>query len=192
MNNLNSICVFCGSNAGTKPRFGEQAVALGKLIAEEGMTLVYGGGSIGLMGILARTTAENGGSVVSIIPESLRSVEAVGESVGELIVCDTMLERKNIMAEKSDGFIAMPGGYGTLDEIFEMVTWTQLGIHTKPMGFLNVDDFFDPLLNAIDQIVAQGFIRSTHRELIVDDPDPAALITKIRNQPLPKSIIEWK
>lgn len=192
MNKLQAICVFCGSSTGTDLQYGEMAVATGKLLAERAMTLVYGGGSIGLMGILARAASEAGADVISIIPESLQAVEAVGESIGERIVCQTMLERKALMAEKSDAFIAMPGGFGTLDEIFEMVTWTQLGIHHKPLGFLNVCGFYDPLIATIEHTIEQGFIRTTHRDLIVDASDPATLLSKIENQKLPKSIIEWK
>ena len=192
MRELTSICVFCGSSSGSKPIYSEMAAAMGALIAQQGMTLVYGGGSIGLMGALARAAESHGAPVISIIPESLLPKEVAGDSIGELIVCDTMLERKAIMAEKSDAFIAMPGGYGTLDEIFEMVTWTQLGIHAKPLGFLNVAGFFNPMLTTLDQIVADGFIRPSHRGLIVDDPEPGPLLEKVKNQSLPKSVVEWK
>lgn len=177
---------------GSKPIYRELAVAMGGLIASQGLKLVYGGGSIGLMGALARSAERGGASIVSIIPESLLPREVAGDSIGELIVCDTMLERKALMAQHSDAFIALPGGYGTLDEIFEMVTWTQLGIHAKPMGFLNVSGFYDPLLTMLDHSVSEGFIRPAHRALIVDDADPVALLQKVRNQSLPTSIIKWK
>ena len=189
---LNSICVFCGSSSGVKQAYTAAAVQMGKVIAEEGLTLVYGGGSIGLMGEVARSAQAGGAEVISIIPESLLPREVAGESIGELIVCQTMLERKAIMAEKSDGFIAMPGGYGTLDEIFEMLTWTQLGIHRKPVGFLNTAKFYDPLLATIEHTIEQGFIQQTHRQLIVDDSEPRSLLAKLSNQSLPKSVVEWK
>lgn len=192
MNRLNSICVFCGSQAGAKQIYSDKAAEMGQLIADRNLTLVYGGGSVGLMGILAKAAADRGAEVISVIPESLLPKEVAGESIGELVVCQTMLERKSIMADKSDGFIAMPGGYGTLDEIFEMVTWTQLGIQNKPLGFLNVEGFYDPLLATIDHTVTQGFIRATHRDLIVDAPNPEELLSKIENQSLPKSTIVWK
>ncbi|MEM7133932.1 MAG: TIGR00730 family Rossman fold protein [Chloroflexota bacterium] len=191
MKELSSICVFCGSSSGHNPLYGEMAEAMGTRIAKQNLTLVYGGGSVGLMGILAKAAEANGASVLSVIPESLLPKELVGESTGELIVCETMLERKAIMAQKSDAFIAMPGGYGTLDEIFEMVTWTQLGVHSKPMGLLNVAGFFDPLLQTLDHMVTEGFIKPTHRQLIVHDPDPAALLKKIDIQSLPKSVLQW-
>lgn len=192
MNELHSICIFCGSSSGVRPVYAEMAIAMGKLVATEGLRLVYGGGSIGLMGAMARAAQSGGASVLSVIPESLLISEGAGNSIGELIVCQTMLERKAIMADKADGFIALPGGYGTLDEIFEMITWTQLGIHAKPMGFLNVEGFFDPLLATIDQIIAEGFIRSRHRDLITEDADPAKLLEKVRNQTLPESVVTWK
>lgn len=192
MQPFKSVNVFCGASPGTEPIYMQSAAAMGKTLAQRKIRLVYGGGSIGLMGSIARATAEAGGEILSVIPRSLVAKEITGESIGKLILCDTMLERKEIMAENSDAFITMPGGYGTLDELFEMLTWTQLGIHHKPVGLLNIHGYFDPLLAMVDSMVAAGFVRDTHRALVISETDPNALLDRLANQELPDSIIEWK
>lgn len=192
MRELQSVCLFCGASAGTEPIYVERAGEMGKVLAERNLRLVYGGGSIGLMGALAQAVSTSGGDILSVIPRSLVVKEITGESFGELVLCDTMLERKEIMADSSDAFITMPGGYGTLDELFEMLTWTQLGIHSKPIGLLNINGYFDPLIAMIDSMVASGFVRETHRALLISDDDPRSLLDRLVQQELPQSIIEWK
>lgn len=188
---LTSVCVFCGANAGQLPVYNEVAAAMGRILAERNLSLVYGGGSVGLMGILARTAAEHGCHVTSIIPRSLMTRELSGELIGEPIIVDTMLQRKTIMAQRSDAFITMPGGFGTLDELFEMITWGQLGIHAKPLGILNVAGYYDPLLQMIDHAVDHGFIRPKHRQLVVSSTEPADLLDKLEQQELPEGLVKW-
>ena len=192
MRNFQSICVFCGASAGADPIYVQRAAEMGQVLAQRNLRLVYGGGSIGLMGALAQATADAGGEILSVIPRSLVVKEITGESFGELVLCDTMLERKEIMAEGSDAFVTMPGGYGTLDELFEMLTWTQLGIQSKPVGLLNINGYFDPLIALVDSMVASGFVRETHRALLISDDDPRSLLDRLAQQELPNSIIEWK
>lgn len=192
LESFRSIGVFCGASSGKAPIYLESAAAMGKTLAARNLRLVYGGGSIGLMGSIARATADAGGDILSVIPRSLVVKEITGESIGTLVLCDTMLERKEIMAQESDAFITMPGGYGTLDELFEMLTWTQLGIQTKPVGLLNINGYFDPLLAMVDSMVSAGFVRETHRALLISDSDPSALLDRLAAQELPESIIEWK
>jgi uncharacterized protein (TIGR00730 family) len=192
MRTLHSIGVFCGASSGAQPIYQEAAAALGALLVQRGLRLVYGGGSIGVMGALARSVQANGGNILSVIPHSLAPKEIVGASFGELILCDTMLERKDLMAQHSDAFIVLPGGYGTLDEIFEMVTWTQLGIHYKPLGLLNVNGYFDKLIQFLDHTVNEGFVRPQHRALVLVDTDAAALLDRLAEQELPESIVQWR
>ena len=192
MRTLHSIGVFCGASAGNQPIYQETAAALGLLPVRRGLRLIYGGGSIGVMGSLAQAVQAAGGDILSIIPHSLVSKEIVGTSLGTLMLCDTMLERKELMAHHSDAFIAMPGGYGTLDEIFEMVTWTQLGIHHKPLGLLNIDGYFDGLIQFLDHAVDEGFVRPKHRPLILVNTDAAMLLDKLAEQALPESIVQWR
>ncbi len=150
MNQIRSICVFCGSSTGSKDVYRLAAETLGRELVSRGIRLVYGAGSVGLMGVLARTVHDRGGDVLGIIPEPLTTREMAGDSIGETIVVQTMHERKALMNEHSDAFIAMPGGFGTMDELFEAITWGQLGIHRKPIGLLNINRFFDPVLQWID------------------------------------------
>lgn len=192
MRNFQSICVFCGANAGTDPIYVQRAAELGRTLAERNLRLVYGGGSIGLMGATAQAVTDAGGDILSVIPRSLVVKEITGESFGELVLCDTMDERKTIMAENSDAFITMPGGFGTLDELFEMLTWAQLGIQSKPVGLLNINGYFDPLIAMIDSMTASGFVRETHRALLISDNDPNALLDRLAQQELPQGIIEWE
>ena len=155
---MRSICVYCGSNAGSKPAYTERAIALGTRIAKEGLTLVYGGGNVGLMGVVADAVLEAGGEVTGVIPEQLVNWEVAHRGVTRLEVVANMHERKARMFDLADGFVALPGGFGTLDEMFEMLTWRQLGIGDKPCAFLDVDGFYSPLLAMMDRMVEERFL----------------------------------
>ena len=178
---MKRICVFCGSNAGHKPVYREAAKFLGRLLAERGVEIVYGAGNIGLMGALADACLEAGGSVVGVIPESLVGLEVAGRAVDHanltrLEVVDSMHTRKARMAALADGFIALPGGFGTFEELCEVLTWAQLGFHTKPVGLLNVAGFFDPLLALFDQAVEEGFLRAQNRAMALTATDAETLL----------------
>lgn len=164
---LNSVCVFCGSAAGTNPVYAATARELGRELAARKLTLVYGGGRVGLMGQVAGSVLDNGGAVVGVIPHALAQKEIAQEDCTELIVVSTMHQRKALMADRSDCFVALPGGYGTCDELFEIITWAQLGIHRKPVAILNVNGFFTPLLAWLDHVVTEGLLRPKHRELLL-------------------------
>jgi uncharacterized protein (TIGR00730 family) len=173
------VCVFCGSNSGINPAYRTAALPLGHLLAERGIELVYGGGNIGLMGVLADAVLERGGSAIGVIPESLMAREVGHTGLTELRIVKSMHERKALMADLSDGFIAMPGGFGTFEEFCEVVTWSQLGIHTKPCGLLNVEGFYNPLLALFDHAVSDGFLREENRRLVLEDSDPKRLLSKM-------------
>jgi hypothetical protein len=175
---IKALCVFAGSNAGTDPAYADTARAMGTALARRGITLVFGGGRVGLMGAVSQGARTAGGKVVGIIPSALQRKELAydGVDLTELIVVRSMHERKARMAELSDGFVALPGGFGTFEEICEMITWAQLGIHRKPCGLVNVDGFFDGLLAQFDRAVAEGLLRASHRGLVVDAPDPERLL----------------
>ncbi|MGE0384549.1 MAG: TIGR00730 family Rossman fold protein [Gammaproteobacteria bacterium] len=176
---MKSVCVFCGSNAGDLPQFAQAAQALGRAVAVRGHRLVYGGGRIGLMGICADTALEMGGQVLGVIPRNLFRREIVHDGLSELRVVDTLLERKAIMIEHSHACIVLPGGYGTLDELFEVLTWTQLGIRARPTGLVNVDGFYDRLIDLLDTMVDRGFLRPAHRALLQVDTDAGALLDRL-------------
>src|SRR5438105_11814547 len=159
MDQIKTVCVYCGSGAGSSPRFVEAALALGKSFAENNIRLVYGGGSVGLMGAIAKSTLEHGGAVTGIIPEFLRSRENALTRVQEMIVTPDMHERKRLMFERSDAFVALPGGVGTLEELVEQLTWQQLGRHSKPILLANVDNFWEPLMALLTHMRATEFIR---------------------------------
>jgi uncharacterized protein (TIGR00730 family) len=161
MNKIKTVCVYCGSGPGTNPRFVEAAIALGKILAENGIRLVYGGGSIGLMGAVATSVLQHGGSVTGIIPDFLTARENALKNVQEMIVTPDMHERKRLMFERSDAFVALPGGVGTLEELVEQMTWQQLGRHTKPVLLANIDGFWEPLLTLLAHMRATEFIRPT-------------------------------
>ena len=173
------ICVFCGSNSGIKPVYRDAALVLGKLLAARGIELVYGGGNVGLMGVLADAALESGGRVIGVIPESLMAKEVGHAGLTELRIVKSMHERKALMADLSDGFIAMPGGFGTFEEFCEIVTWSQLGIHAKPCGLLNVEGYYDPLLQLFDYAVREGFLREENRRLVLEDRDPQRLLEEM-------------
>jgi len=181
------VCVFCGSYTGSRPIYRETALKVGRIIAESGFGLVYGGGHVGLMGAVADGAVSAGGHVTGIIPKALFDVELGHEGITELKIVDSMHERKAMMANLSDMFIAMPGGYGTFEEFFEVVTWSQLGVHRKPSGLLNIDGYYDGLLAMCDHAVTQGFLRDVDRDLIVSDSDPAKLLSTLSTIVVPES-----
>ena len=177
---MKSICVYCGSNAGSKPAYTERAIALGDRIAKEGLQLVYGGGNVGLMGIVADAVLAAGGEVVGVIPEQLVNWEVAHKGVTRLEVVANMHERKKRMFDLSDAFVALPGGFGTLDEMFEMLTWRQLGIGDKPCAFLDVDGFYAPLLQMIDRMVAERFLHPEQRADLWHGEDIDAMLEWMR------------
>jgi uncharacterized protein (TIGR00730 family) len=178
---LTSVCVFCGSNRGGSPRFGEAAAEVGRLLAGEGIRLVYGGGRVGLMGTVADAALDAGGEVVGVIPHSIAALEAPHAGLTELHYVDTMHERKALMASRSDAFMVLPGGFGTLEEAFETVSWTQLGLQDKPTGFLNVDGFYTPLMDQLELMVRTSFVQEEHGAAVLVSSDPGALLESLRN-----------
>jgi uncharacterized protein (TIGR00730 family) len=177
---FNRICVFCGTNTGSRPAYGAAARELGRVLAEQEIELVYGGASVGIMGELADSVQEHGGHVTGIIPQQLMEKEAAHTGIRNLIVVASMHQRKSQMADLSDGFIALPGGIGTLEGFFEVLTWGQLGIHTKPSGILNVEGYFDALNEFLDHAVGEGFLTEVHRHAIAVDSDPERLLDRMR------------
>ncbi|MDG9854526.1 LOG family protein [Pseudomonas nitroreducens] len=173
---LRSICVFCGASPGATPIYQEAAEALGRHLAENGIQLVYGGGAVGLMGMVANAALAAGGEVIGVIPQSLKDAEVGHSGLTRLEVVDGMHARKARMAELSDAFIALPGGLGTLEELFEVWTWGQLGYHAKPLGLLEVNGFFDPLLAFLDHLVQERFVRQPHRDMLQRAASPAELV----------------
>lgn len=176
---MKTITVFCGSSFGNRPEYRREAAELGKLLARRGIRLVYGGGKVGLMGAIAKAVLENGGSVTGIIPAALQKKEVALEECTELLVVETMHERKARMASMADGFIAMPGGLGTLEEVFEIITWLQLGIHTKPCGLFNILGYYSKLLQFLDHAVESNFILPAHREMLLVSEDPHRLLDQL-------------
>jgi uncharacterized protein (TIGR00730 family) len=176
---LSSVAVYCGSSPGADPAFAAAAASLGRLLADRGIRLVYGGGHVGLMGVLADAVLRHGGEVHGVITRALEEKEVAHQHLTALQVVATMHERKAAMADLSDGFIMLPGGFGTLDEFFEVVTWTQLGIHAKPCGILNVNGFFDPLRELLELATTQRFLRPEHRDMVVMEPDPVAMLERL-------------
>lgn len=173
---LAAVCVFCGASTGANPAYREAAAALGQELARRKLTLVYGGGAVGLMGIVADAALAAGGEVIGIIPESLKTAEIGHNGLTRLEVVDGMHARKARMAELSDAFIALPGGLGTLEELFEVWTWGQLGYHGKPLGLLEVNGFYSKLTGFLDHIVGEGFVRQQHRDMLQVSESPAQLI----------------
>ncbi|KAL4319782.1 hypothetical protein GQ457_18G006070 [Hibiscus cannabinus] len=173
------VCFFCGSSIGKRKCYGDAAIALAQELVARRIDLVYGGGSIGLMGLVSQTVHQAGGNVLGIIPITLMRKEITGETVGEVRPVANMHQRKAEMALNSDCFIALPGGYGTLEELLEMITWAQLGIHDKPVGLLNVDGYYNHLLTFIDKAVDDGFIKPSQRHIIVSAPNAKELVQKL-------------
>lgn len=188
---MKRICVFAGSNPGTLPEYKESAVQLGKELVKQGIELVYGGSNIGLMGAIANTVLELGGIAIGVMPTSLFRGEVVHRNLTHLYEVKDMHERKAKMGELADAFIALPGGYGTFEEIFEFVSWGQIGIHSKPVGVLNVAGYYEPLRELIHKAVEGGFIPASHEELIIYESDPALLIEKLRTYKPPEKGNKW-
>jgi uncharacterized protein (TIGR00730 family) len=182
---MKRVCVFCGSSPGIRKSYALAATQLAENLVVSGLSVVYGGGNVGLMGILADAALKAGGEVIGVIPRVLASKELAHTGLTELRVVASMHERKALMAELSDAFIAMPGGYGTFEEFCEILTWTQLGLKRSPCGLLNIDGYYDHLLKLFDRAVAEQFVRPAHRRMVLDDPDPAALIAKIQGYSVP-------
>jgi len=197
---MKRICVFCGANAGNNPRYRAEAEKLGRLLAARGIELVYGAGNIGLMGAVADACLEAGGTVIGVIPEALMGKEVAGRPVDHraltrIEVVDSMHTRKARMAELADGFIALPGGFGTFEEFCEVLTWGQLGFHTKPMGLLNVNGFYDPLLALFDYAVSEGFLRPQNRAMALADTNIERLLgtmSSYQAEPVSKWLTEEK
>ncbi|MCG3125514.1 MAG: LOG family protein YvdD [Phycisphaerae bacterium] len=187
---MKSICVFCGSCTGNDPRFAEHAARLGTLLARRQLTLVYGGGSVGLMGRLADATLAAGGRAVGVIPHALWVREVGHSRLTENHVVETMHERKALMHDLSDAFVALPGALGTLDELFETWTWGLLGVHTKPFGLLNVAGYYDPLLEFLDSVVRQGFLRAEPRQMLLVDDDAERLVDLLATHRPPR-VEKW-
>ncbi|WP_024890561.1 TIGR00730 family Rossman fold protein [Luteimonas huabeiensis] len=177
---MNSICIYCGSNPGNRPAYVERAMALGDRIAREGLRLVYGGGNVGLMGAVANAVLEAGGEVTGVIPQQLVDWEVAHPGLTELVVVGSMHERKMRMFDLADGFVALPGGFGTMEEIFEMLTWRQLGIGDKPCAFLDIEDFYAPLIGMIDRMVAERFLHPEQRADLWYGDDIDALLAWMR------------
>ncbi len=187
---LSAVAVYCGSNAGNDPAYARAAAALGRTLAERGIRLVYGGGQVGLMGVVADAALGSGGEVYGVITEALVAKEVSHRGLTGLRVVATMHERKAVMADAADAFVMLPGGFGTLDEFFEVVTWTQLGIHAKPCGILDAAGFFSPLRALVDGAVTAGFVRPAHRDMIVADDDPARLLDRLAAW-TPGTVSKW-
>jgi uncharacterized protein (TIGR00730 family) len=187
---LRTVCVFCASSPGDDPLYAEQAYAMGRFLAESGRRLVYGGGRTGLMGALADGALSVGGEVIGIMPRHLVDREVAHTGLTELRVVASMHERKALLAELSDGFLAMPGGLGTMEELFEVWTWGQLGLHRKPYGLLEVKGFYAPLLAFLDHAVDAGFIRPEYRALLVVEVDPATLVARMEGL-VPSTLPQW-
>lgn len=176
---MNSLCVFCGSSSGASPAYAEAAARLGRIVAERGMTLVYGGGRVGLMGVVASAALAAGGKVIGVIPQALATRELAHDGLTDLQVVGSMHERKARMSELSSGFLALPGGIGTLEEWFEVWTWSQLGFHPKPCGLLNVAGYYDHLLAFLDHVTAERFLREAHRSMAIVGDDPELLLDRL-------------
>src|ERR1051326_9156306 len=174
-----NLCIFCGSAVGARASYTEAAPHLGTLMARRGIGLVYGGGNVGLMGVIGDAVMSAGGSAIGVMPRNLIAREIGHAGITELRVVDTMHQRKALMADLSSAFIALPGGYGTFDEFFEVVTWTQLGLHRKGCGLLNIDGYYDPFVAMLDRAVAEGFIKPENRALVLDDASPERLLDRV-------------
>jgi hypothetical protein len=178
---MRAICVFCGSKDGVRPEYGKAAAGLGRLLAERQIRLVYGGSNVGLMRVIADSCMAAGGEVIGVMPQMMVAKEIANRSTSQLHIVGSMHERKAMMADLADAFIAMPGGFGTFDELFEIVTWRQIGLHSKPIGLLNTCGFFEPLLRLAHHAVAEGFVRPTDGTLLVSEPTPEALLERLTN-----------
>ncbi len=187
---MKRICVFCGSNKGAKPAYIEAAKSLGKVLVEKNIGLVYGGGKVGLMGVIADEVLAGSGEVIGVIPQSLVAREVAHQNVTQMHIVNSMHERKALMADLSDGFMALPGGMGTFDEFCEILTWAQLGIHQKPCGILNIENYFTPLLAMFDHAMREGFLRDTHRAMVIEATEPETLLELFAKYQ-PQHIEKW-
>ena len=187
---MRSVCVFCGSNSGARDSYAEAAREVGRALAERGLSLVYGGAAVGLMGALAGAALEAGGTVIGVMPKALIEREIAHAGLSELHEVRSMHERKAMMADRSDAFLALPGGAGTLEETFEAWTWAQLGHHAKPVGLLNVDGFFDALLTFLDHQCRERFIRREHRDMLFVESDPKLLLDRFETY-RPPVVEKW-
>lgn len=187
---MKRVSVFCGSREGARPAYVQAAVALGNALISRGVGLVYGGGGVGLMGRISETVKNGGGKVIGVIPNALLAREAGRGDLEDLRIVRSMHERKAMMVEISDGFIALPGGFGTFEEFCEIVTWAQLGLHAKPVGILNVESYFDPLITQFDRAVSEEFAYSENRRLILQESDPDRLLTLMESYTAP-SVEKW-
>ena len=190
MTEIRRLAVFCGSNPGARPDYVAAARSLGRLLCERGIGIVYGGSSVGLMAALADTMLDDLGDIIGVIPRMLVEREVANKALTDLRIVGSMHERKAMMAELADGFIAMPGGIGTLEEFFEIWTWAQLGMHDKPCGLLNVAGYFDPLLEFLDHAVAEKFVREVHRKMVIVESDPVALLSRFEAYEPPR-VVKW-
>jgi uncharacterized protein (TIGR00730 family) len=182
---VRALAVFCGSSDGRVPAYRQAAVDLADQLVARDITLIYGGAQVGLMGVVADRTLAGGGRVTGVIPGHMADREVAHGGLTELVVVDTMHERKALMAERADGFMALPGGLGTLDELAEIVTWSLLGLHAKPIGLLNVGGYFDQLLGFFDRAVADGFVRPAQRQLVTVGTEPGRLLSRLIDGPAP-------
>ena len=188
---LKRITIFCGSSSGTDSRFEQMAFDLGRNMANRGIGLVYGGAKIGLMGAVANGALSEGGEVIGVLPNFLSRKEILQEGLSELIMVDTMHERKALMDKLSDGAIALPGGYGTLEELLEMLTWSQLGLHGKPLGLFNMNGFYDDLLHLFDKMIVSGFLKQCNKDLLLVHSDFLQLLDLIENYETPDLVGKW-
>lgn len=187
---MKRVCVFCGSNSGARPGYVAAARALGEALARQGMELVFGGGHVGLMGSIADAVLRQGGKVIGVIPEALVARELAHRGVQDLRVVSSMHERKALMADLAEGFIALPGGFGTFEEFCEILTWGQLGLHRKPCGILNVDGYYRALLELFDHGTAEGFIPAPHRDWVLEETDASRLLERMRAF-VPPTVPKW-
>jgi len=187
---MNRIAVFCGSSSGTEVIYREKAALLGRTLAESGTGIVYGGGRVGLMGVLADAALGAGGEVIGIIPGFLQIAEVAHQGLTEMIRVESMHERKALIMERSDGAVAMPGGYGTLDELFETLTWGQLGLHSKPAALYNINGYFDPLLLAVDRMVDAGFLKEENRSQLIVSDEISELLGAMESYQAP-AVLKW-
>lgn len=190
MNKINSIAVFCGSSEGNDPKIVQQSIELGKCLAESDIKLVYGGAKVGIMGHIAQSTLTHKGKVIGVIPEFLKHKEVVHTGLTELYTVNNMHERKLKIHELSDGFIALPGGFGTFEELFEITTWAQLGLHQKPIGLLNSNGFYDDLVKMIETMTAKGLLKPENTNLLLVDSDVNSLLVQM-NAYVPRPVPKW-
>ena len=188
---MRSVCIFCGSRSGIEPAYEEAALTLGRMLAAASITLVYGGGRVGLMGVVADAALDAGGDVVGVIPRALLEREIAHTGLEDLRVVGSMHERKALMSELSEGFVALPGGTGTLEEFFEALTWAQLGEHRKPCGLLNVSGYYDPLLALFDHMVVKGFLSEEHRSMVLVEREPDPLLEAMARYRPPGGVPKW-